>query len=126
MMDPAESQRLLWIRTCIAAVGVVVSLLAFVLGGAAFGVAAATGAVVATGNWIALTWILRRVLLAPAEKRPALLLWMLLKMAVLGAVCYLLVAGLGLDAFGFLLGLTSFVVGLLFGALSFASQPTSA
>lgn len=89
----------------------------YALGGARFGTGALVGAAVALLNWASLRWILRRVQEGSARTRTALMVLLAGKMGALGAVVWVVLRVLHLDAGGFGLGLGALVVGLVVGGL---------
>ncbi|MFW5920402.1 MAG: ATP synthase subunit I [Polyangiales bacterium] len=86
---------------------------AFVLGGTGMAVGALMGGVVAIANWLALRWLALRVVRGSVKKQGAMMVLLTLKMGALFALCWLLIARFGLDAAGFLIGISAFVVGLI-------------
>lgn len=122
MPDPQDRLMTARMTGWIGAAGAVLSGFAFLFGGASVGTGAVVGAALAAGNWWVLSWILRRGL-ASRRGAGALLFLLLLKMAVLGGVCYFLVAVAGLNVLGFAVGLTALVFGLVVG--SALSPPSS-
>jgi hypothetical protein len=104
--------------------GAVATSATLVLGGRAMGVAAAVGATLAAANWLAIRWIVSRVLSGDARTRAALLSLLGAKMGLLGAVVYLCLGPLGLDPAGLGAGLSALVAGIVLGGLgASASEP---
>lgn len=85
----------------------------------AFGLEAAIGAVagaaVSVANWMALRWLVNKILVASDRARAVLMLLLVTKMGVvLGLVALLLRF---VDGVGFTIGLGALVLGVLLGAL---------
>lgn len=125
-MTEANPRMVWWI----AAFGACLSGAAFLLGSTATGLGAMIGTMVAALNWRVLTWLMARVVRGRRHSSGqntglgAVMTLVLLKMIVLAAVCYLLIEVARVDAFGFAIGLTSLVLGLLIGtALDAQSAP---
>jgi hypothetical protein len=89
---------------------------AFLVGGPAVGLGAALGGLIAVLNWAFVRWAGERVARS-RTRSPGLLSFLLtLKLALLGLVLFVLIAGLGVHPGGLALGLGSLVLGILVGA----------
>lgn len=85
--------------------------------GAAGAVATIIGAALAIGNLLAMSWLVRQLLFAPANRsKRGLTLLLGGKLVIFGTICWVAVRVLGLDIYGFALGFSSTVAALLVGA----------
>jgi hypothetical protein len=112
-MDTSLAER---ITLLIAGFGLAVTLVAFGLGGVSFGVGALTGSIVALANWVGFRWLGTRVAQGSVRGRGGAAVLLALKMGVLVFVCWALVVRLGVHPLGFLLGMGTFVAGILVGS----------
>ncbi|MEM9192071.1 MAG: ATP synthase subunit I [Myxococcota bacterium] len=99
----------------IAACGAIISGAVFLVFGAEAGVGAMVGAAVATLNALAMRWMIRKVLGGSSAARTTVMILLGFKMAILGAICYALIAIVKIDAIGFAIGLSALVFGILLG-----------
>lgn len=102
----------------VAAAGVALTGVAFLLGGLQMGVGALIGTVVSVANWLAMRWVGRKVATAPDGQRNGLMLLLVAKMGALGAICFLLIVKLHVDVAGLAMGLGAMVFGVLLGGRS--------
>ena len=100
----------------IALSGAVLTALVYFLVGPASGGGALVGATVAVLNWLALRWLLARIMRGTDRKRIGVSLLLVGKMAVLMAVCWMLIAHLDVDALGFIVGISALFIGLALGS----------
>jgi hypothetical protein len=121
-----ESRALGRITPVVLASGAIAASAALALGGRTMGVAATVGAALASMNWLAIGWILRRVLAGSARTRAALLSLLAAKMGLMGLVVYVCLGPLGLDAAGLGVGLSALVAGILLGSLGGAASDVGA
>lgn len=117
---PFERHTLRRITWFVLGASVLLTAIAFALGGLERGVGAGIGGAVAVLNWWGMRWIGERLLRANDKGR---LVWgslLAIKMAaVLGVVWAILATGL-VDPLGFGIGMSALVVGILVGALHLA------
>jgi len=104
------------ITLSVAVAGVVLASLAWLLAGATVGLGAAVGAGVALANWLVLRWVMGRLMRGTTRSRSGLMVLLALKMGALMAVCWVLVAVLGVDPVGFAIGMGALVFGVVAGA----------
>ncbi|NNE17265.1 MAG: hypothetical protein HKN10_02200 [Myxococcales bacterium] len=98
----------------VAVSAIVLVGLAFVLGGPVVGIGAVVGGVVATLDAWAITWLAKRIVTGAGFIGSGLAAGLLgVKLVVLLAVCWALLARLGADPLGFSLGLGALVIGML-------------
>ena len=102
----------------VAGAAAVLTGLAFVIGGADVGKGAVAGAVVATLDAWAITWLAKRILSAAGFIGGGVAAGLLgVKLGLLLAVCWALLARWGVDPLGFSVGLGGLVVGMLFAGV---------
>lgn len=110
-----ERQTIERITKWVAGLSLPLIVVAFLLGGVEVAIGAAAGAALSVGNWMALRWMVHRILVASDRARAVLMLLLVVKMGlvlVLSAVLLRFV-----DAMGFTIGMGALVLGVLFGAL---------
>jgi hypothetical protein len=112
-MKTAVSSR---ISRCTAIFAVILTGLAFLFGGLEVGVGAAIGGLVAILNWAFVRWVGERVVRGRVRNPGLLSLLLALKLGLLGAVLFVLIAVLGVHPGGLALGLGSLVLGILVGS----------
>lgn len=99
----------------VAVAALVLTALAFVLGGVSVGVGSAVGGIVATLDAWAITWLASRIVGGAGFLGRGLAAALLgAKMAVVLAVCWALLARWGVDALGLSVGLGGMVLGMLY------------
>jgi len=99
----------------VAAAGLVVVGLAFLLGGTSVGTGAIVGAVVATLDAWAITWLASRIVDGAGFVGRGLAAALLgAKLVILLSVCWALLARWGVDPLGFSIGLGALVLGMLY------------
>ena len=105
----------------------VVTGLAFVLGGVSVGTGAAVGGVVATLDAWAITWLASRIISGAGfigRGFAAVLLGA--KLVILLAVCWALLARWGVDPIGFSVGLGALVIGMLYSGAELSVREAQA
>jgi hypothetical protein len=100
----------------VAGCGIVLSALAFLVGGLDVFVASAIGAAVSTANWVFLRWLLKRIVRAGIKERRVLMVLLGGKMAIVLSVCWWLLWQFDLHPLGFVVGLSSLAVGIFVGS----------
>jgi len=99
----------------VAVAALMLTGLAFVLGGASIGIGAAIGGVVAALDAWAITWLASRIVSgAGVIDRGFAAALLGAKLVVLLAVCWALLARWGVDPLGFSVGLGALVLGMLY------------
>jgi hypothetical protein len=97
--------------------------LGFVLGGTTVGAGAIVGAVVATLDALAITWLASRIVDGAGFVSRGLASALLgAKLVVLLGVCWALLARWGVDPFGFSIGLGALVLGMLYTGFALSVQ----
>ncbi|MGB5702138.1 MAG: hypothetical protein WBM48_04940 [Polyangiales bacterium] len=105
----------------VAVSAIVLVGLAFVLGGTVVGVGAVIGGVVATLDAWAITWLAKRIVTGAGFIGSGMAAGLLgVKLVVLLAVCWALLARWGADPLGFSVGLGALVIGMLFAGVDLA------
>lgn len=99
----------------VAVAALVLTGLAFVLGGVGIGIGAAVGGIVATLDAWAITWLASRIVNGAGFIGRGFAAGLLgAKLVVLLAVCWALLARWGVDPLGFSIGLGALVLGMLY------------
>lgn len=107
----------------VAAAGLMLVGLAFVLGGSTVGAGAIVGAVVATLDALAITWLASRIVDGAGFVGRGLASALLgAKLVVLLGVCWALLARWGVDPLGFSIGLGALVLGMLYTGFALSVQ----
>ncbi len=110
-----ERQTIEWITKWVVGLSLPLILVAFLLGGRDVAIGAVAGAALSVANWMALRWMVHRILVANDRARAVLMLLLVAKMGlVLGLVALMLRF---VDAMGFTIGMGALVLGVLVGAL---------
>lgn len=110
-------------RTVIVVAAIVVGAM-YLLGGAHAGVGAAWGGGLSVANWLALRWVMQQVATGSTRKRTILMALLVLKMGLLGAICWVLVVRVQVEPLGFILGLGAMVPSIFLGiSLSRGGRP---
>jgi hypothetical protein len=111
----------------VAASAIVLVGLAFVLGGTVVGSGALVGAVVATLDAWAITWLARRIVTGAGFIGSGVAAGLLaVKLVGLLAVCWALLSRWGADPLGFSIGLGALVIGMLFAGIDLSIRETHA
>ncbi len=108
----------------IAALGGVATVLAFAVGGVRVGLGAFVGAGVALANWAFLRWLMHRMADQGTSHRQRWMLLLTAKMIAMMMACWVLITGLGINPMGFVIGLSSLVLGVVVGALVHRTMAT--
>lgn len=103
-------------RTVIAMATIAVVAVSLVAGTEA-GIGAAWGAGLATANWLALRWVMRQVATGSNQKKSALMVLLVLKMGLLGLICWVLVAQWKVHPVGFVIALGTMVPAIFIGMM---------
>ncbi len=85
--------------------------------GSTVGTGAVTGAGLSLANWLALRWLLGRVIASGSRSKGGLMALLVIKMLVLVTVVGLLVLRAVVSPVGLAIGLSALVVGLFAGAM---------
>ncbi|HSN82189.1 MAG TPA: hypothetical protein VLS88_06395 [Polyangiales bacterium] len=121
-----DSTKTLTLRS-VAVAALVLSALAFVLGGPRIGTGAAVGGIVAVLDAWAITWLARRIVRgAGVLDRGFAAVLLGAKLALLLSVCWALLARWGVDPLGFSVGLGALVLGMLYAGSELAVLQTHA
>ena len=111
----------------VAVAALVLTGLAFVLGGASIGIGAAVGGIVATLDAWAITWLASRIVNGAGFVGRGLAAGLLgAKLVVLLAVCWALLARWGVDPLGFSVGLGALVLGMLYSGAELSMREAQA
>lgn len=100
---------------------VLLSAVAFLVGGVSMGFGAAVGGALAVANWIAMRWVGHRILIASDKGRLVYATLLAVKMAALLGVAWLILSTGKVDPTGFTIGLSGLVLGALAGAFHAAA-----
>jgi hypothetical protein len=100
----------------VAVAGAILALGAFLVGGPVTGLGAAAGGAVAVLNFVALRFLLGRFVAAPDARKGGVMALLVMKLGVVGAICWFLIVGLGVDAVGFAVGLGALLLGIMMGS----------
>ena len=107
--------------------GLVLTALAFVLGGVDIGVGAAVGTVVSILDALALTWLTSRMVVGASFITQGFAAGLLgAKLFALLAVCWALLARWAVNPIGFCVGLGALVLGMLLGAVELSYRQAQA
>lgn len=116
------------ITTYVAAFGVLLSALAFVVS-TEVGIGALAGAAIAIADWMVTRWLGARILAAGEKARTLLSLALVSKMALVLGACGLVLWSGRVSALGFMIGIGAMVLGVIVGglheSLSTAQGPVS-
>lgn len=118
-MNPQLTDRIL---LATAAGGVLLVGVAFALFGGSAALAAAVGAVLALTNWVATRFLAKNAI---AKGKGALLGLMGFKTATLGVLCWICITRLDLHFFGFTLGISALVIGVVLGPMLTPTPPAA-
>jgi hypothetical protein len=111
----------------VAVAALVLTGLAFVLGGASIGIGAAVGGIVATLDAWAITWLASRIVNGAGFIGRGFAAGLLgAKLVVLLAVCWALLARWGVDPLGFSVGLGALVLGMLYSGAELSVREAQA
>lgn len=123
MIDQLKTQ----VPRYVAGSAVVLVGLAFVLGGPIVGTGAIVGAVVATSDAWAITWLAKRIVTGAGFIGSGVAAGLLaVKLVALLAVCWALLARWGADPLGFSIGLGALVLGMLLAGLDLSIREAQA
>jgi len=100
----------------VVASGLLLTLVTFALFGGQAAAGALAGALVALGNWMLIRWVARRVARPGSTKRATMVLFGF-KTVTLMTLCWILVVRVGLDAKGFMIGISALVLGIVLGPM---------
>jgi len=111
----------------VAVAAVVLVGLTFVLAGPRVGVGALVGGVVATVDAWAITWLAKRIVSGAGFIGSGMAAGLLgVKLVLLLAVCWALLARWGADPLGFSVGLGALVIGMLFAGVDLSIREAQA
>jgi hypothetical protein len=113
-MNRAVAERLTWV---IAGLGLVTTVAVYPLWGMAAARSTLVGAVLGLANWIALRYIVGRVVGGSVQRQAGFMFVLVIKMGALAALCFLLIRAQVVSPLPFLLGLSTLVVGAIGGSL---------
>jgi hypothetical protein len=118
-MDPRITHR---ITLHVAAVGAILSGIAFLVVGGDPAIGTLVGSVAAVLNWVALRWLIARLASGETRSKAGVAVLLGLKMAALMAVCYALIARFDVHPVGLAIGLGALPLGVILGASRAASR----
>ena len=101
----------------VAVAGVAMVIVAYLMWGTDAALGAFGGALVALANWGVIRWVSTRVTDQHVTGRGRLFGLLAVKTAALMGVCWLLLARVGLDPKGFMVGISALVLGIIVGPL---------
>lgn len=110
----------------VAVAAILLTVLAFALGGPEIGLGAAVGGMVALVDAWAIIWLVSQVLTGAGLSRAIAVALLASKLIVLLAVCWALLARLAINPIGFSVGLSALVVGMLFAGAMLSAKETKA
>lgn len=111
----------------VAVAALVLTSLAFVLGGVSVGIGAAVGGIVAALDAWAITWLASRIITGAGFIDRGFAAGLLgAKLVVLLAVCWALLARWGVDPIGFSVGLGALVLGMLYSGAELSVREAQA
>lgn len=111
----------------VAVAAVLLTALAFALGGTEIGLGAAVGGLVAVVDAWAIIWLVSQILTGAGLSRAIAVALLASKLIILLAVCWALLARLAINPIGFSVGLSALVVGMLYaGAMLSAKEAQAA
>lgn len=111
----------------VAVAAMLLTALAFALGGTGIGLGAAVGGLVAVVDAWAIIWLVSQVLTGAGLSRAIAVALLASKLIILLAVCWALLARLAINPIGFSVGLSALVVGMLYaGAMLSAAEAETA
>ena len=111
----------------VAVAAMLLTALAFALGGTEIGLGAAVGGVVALVDAWAIIWLVSQILTGAGLSRAIAVALLASKLIILLAVCWALLARLAINPIGFSVGLSALVVGMLYaGAMLSAKEAKAA
>ena len=111
----------------VAVAALMLTGLAFVLGGAAVGTGAAVGGIVAALDAWAITWLASRIVSGAGFIGRGFAAALLgAKLVILLAVCWALLARWGVDPLGFSVGLGALVLGMLYSGAELSMREAQA
>lgn len=106
----------------VALSGVMLVLIAGLLYGAPGALGAFVGAVVANLNWMAIRWLTTSVARQDIRRKNRLMALLGFKTVAVLGICWLLLTRLGLDAHGFVIGVSALVIGVVVGPLTLSDS----
>lgn len=106
----------------VALSGVLLIVIAGLLYGLPGVLGAFVGAVVANLNWLAIRWLTTSVARGDIRRKNKLMVLLGFKTVAVLGMCWLLLTRLGLDARGFVIGITALVVGVVIGPLTLSDS----
>jgi hypothetical protein len=104
--------------------GSLIVLMAFMGLGMDAGIGALVGLAVSVGNFWALTFLTGRIFASGGRKQTAMVGLLMLKIGFLAAICFVLIARLGVDGLGFAIGCSALVVAIFATSLLHAPATT--
>lgn len=110
----------------VAAMGVVLTAVAFFLRGETFAVGTSVGAAVAVANWLLIQWIVGRVTSGTTRKQAAFMLLLVAKMGALMALVYIVLSRGWVEPIAFVLGISALFGGLLAGSVLYLGGENAA
>ena len=112
-MNPIATQK---ITMLVVAMAAATSVASFFVASHALFVGALCGSVLSIANWLALRYTLSRIETASDSAQASLMMMLVLKMSALIAVVGLLIVKAKVDPVGLAFGLSTLVLGVLFGS----------
>jgi hypothetical protein len=101
----------------VAATGVALSAIAFLVAGPAFGLGTAVGAIVALANWSVIQWIVGRVTGGTTRSQAGFMLLLVAKMGALMALVYVVLSRGWIQPIAFAVGMSALFGGLIAGSV---------
>lgn len=110
-----ETKTIERITRWVAGLALPLVLVAFVVLGTDAGIGALAGAALSVANWMALRWLVQKIMAAGDRARAVLMLLLVVKMGAVLALASVLLRLV--DGLGFTIGMGALVLGVLIGAL---------
>jgi hypothetical protein len=101
----------------VAAMGIVLTVIAFFISGETFAIGTAVGAAVAVANWMLIQWIVGRVTGGSTRSQAGFMLLLVAKMGALMALVYVVLSNEWVQPIAFALGISALFGGLLAGSV---------
>lgn len=101
----------------VAAMGVALTVIAFLVSGASFASGTAVGAAVALANWLLIQWIVGRVTSGTTRRQTAFMFLLVGKMGALIALVYVVLSQGWVQPIAFAVGISALFGGLLAGSV---------
>lgn len=109
----------------VAAMGVLLTVIAFLVSGSEFAVGTGVGAAVAVANWMLIQWIVGRVTGGSTRSQAGFMLLLVAKMGALMALVYVVLSQGWVQPIAFALGISALFGGLLAGSVLYLATESA-